>query len=501
MISLVYAIPIFCNEKKASIDTKKTEEQIKKPFEQTAYKWSRTYAQVLELMDRKHYNIADLEQNMINSLQGLVSMDPHSSFLDPKTYRSMMESTSGEFFGVGIVIDNTRKTKDKFLIVIDTIPDGPADKAGIQPLDKILEVDGVSLEGMPTEKVITKLKGKRHTPVEIKVLRENQKDLLSFNVKRDLVKEQNSLGFLIKDHNIYYLSLNSFSANAMKQIEKLLRESQKNKYKGIILDLRNNSGGLLTAAIDIAGLFVDKGSLVVTTKDKTGTVTETYKTLRKPLTNSSVPIFILINNFTASAAEILAGALKIHSQQMAKKKNNHQLMTFLVGTKTHGKGSVQEVIPIGNDCAVKLTTALYFLPNDTTVQGIGIQPDFMIERTLPQTEQMKWFTKTYGREESLSNHIKPHGKPFDKLRGGRVNQEKKLENKPVKKTTKKGSGWLERAQKMLETDNQLRETISLVNLFHTFQTVCPDKVCNRNKAIDFLKQNHITNETIEIQEV
>jgi carboxyl-terminal processing protease len=469
-------------------------------FESVMYEWSRTFAQVLQLTDKKHYKISNPEQAMIKAIDAFLNtLDPHSSFLDPKTYKSMLESTSGEFFGIGIVIDNTRKPKDKYLTIVDTIPDGPSDKEGVKPLDKIIEIDSQPLEGMSTEEATSKLKGARNTKVHIKVLREKEKDLLSFDITRDVIKEHNSLSFFIKSHGIHYLSLNMFTENAVRQVEQLLKKAQGNDFKGLILDLRNNSGGLLNAAIDIAGLFLDKGSLVVTTKNKHGDITGRYTTTREPINNSQVPIFILINSYTASAAEILAGALKIHSkkigQNLGKNQQQKKQLVFLVGTETFGKGSVQEVIPVSNNSAVKLTTYLYFLPDGTTIQGIGIEPDFIIERQTPPTEQIQWFTKYYGREGALNNSIKTDACII-------------LEQKEKAKDTKKENTdastknrWLDRAKEMLQTDNQLRDTITLINLFQTFQKQCPNQVGTINKAIEFMRQNHITNDQLDIEEV
>lgn len=458
-------------------------------FDETIFNWSRTFAQAMDIAHKKHYAITDPKENMIKAIDGFInSLDAHSNFLDPKTYNEMLETTSGEFFGVGIIIDNLRKTKDKHLTIIDTIPDGPADSAGIQPMDKIVEINGELLEGLATEKIVSLLKGERHTVVKVKVMRENSTDLLSFDITRDIVKEQHSLSFHIKNHNISYLSLSMFTDAAVKQIEALLKKSQDQNHKGLILDLRNNSGGLLSAAIDIAGLFLKKGSLVTLTKDKNAQETDRYITKRNPIIKNKLPIFVLINNYTASAGEILAGCLKINSDL------TNDFLVFLVGTTTFGKGSVQEVIPISNNCALKITTCLYFLPDNTTIQGTGIQPDFLIERTTPPTEQMQWFTKNFGREETLDNYIKVtvEGIPLPK-------EKKEKKESPAKK--KVGSKRFDRAKEMLQNDNQLRDCISLINTLSTAQKYTPDLVTTRSSTLSYLKQNHISSDELEIEEV
>lgn len=483
---------------------KKTEAAEKKSYDydEVIYNGSRLFAEGLHIAGQKHYKIADAQDCMYKAIDAFFAcLDPHSSFLDPKTYKQILETTSGEFFGIGIVIDNTRQAKDKFLIVVDTIPEGPADKAGLKPYDKIVEINGESLEGMNTDEATAKLKGERNTKVHIKILREGQADILSFDITRDVVKEQNSLAFYIQEHNVSYISLNMFTETAIKQIAQLLTQSQKKKYKALILDLRNNSGGSLSAAIDIAGLFLPKNSLVVTTKDKSHKETERYATSKDPIAYEGLPIFILINNFTASAAEILAGVLKIHSEKMAQSTNKEEqkkLLVFLVGTKTFGKGSVQEVIPVGNNCAVKITTSLYFLPNDTSIQGTGIEPDFIIEKQFPPTEQMIWFTKYYGHERALNGYIKLDQNQEE------INKDKELEKKKdeeKRKDAKERKTWVERARGMLETDNQLRDTLSLINMLYTGKTCDAAQVSNRKKAVEFLKKNFITNESLTLIEV
>ena len=488
IISLVLACTItitLCEDKKAEPS-----------FEEVIYQGSRTFAEVLQIANQKHYKIANSEQCMIKAIDSFLnSLDPHSNLLDPKTYKNMMEATSGEFFGIGVVIDNTRNSKDKQLIIIDTIPDGPADKAGVKPFDKIVEIEGKALEGMSTDEATALLKGERNSKVHIKVLRENQPEMLPFDITRDIIKEQNSLCFYLEDQNIYYLSLNIFSENSATQLGQLLAKAHEKEYKGLILDLRNNTGGLLPSAIDIAGLFLEKGSLVVTTKDKNGKVTEEYNTTRNPI-STNIPIFILINNYTASAAEILAGALKIHADKAVavkqdknnRKKSAHNPLVFLVGTKTFGKGSVQEVLPISNNCAIKITTHLYFLPNDTSIQAQGIIPDFEIERCLPPSEQLQWLAKHYGREQALANHIKL--------------EDTKEETKDTQNDSKNAiKNWTERAKQTLLTDNQFKETITLINLLWMGKKECSLKLETRKDGLDFINSIFVSSKSLKLVEI
>lgn len=460
-------------------------------FDEIIYNTTRTFAHVMQLVKDKHFKMPDVQVSMNKAIDAFLGdLDPHSGFMDQKTYKLMLESTSGEFYGTGSMIDNTRKTKDKFLLIIDTIPGGPADTAGILPMDKIVEIDGKPLENMTTEEATSLLKGQRHTTVHIKIMRGNSQELLPFDIVRDVVKEQSSVSFFVKNQNICYVSLSIFSDNAAKQLKEILQNAAQKKYKAIILDLRNNSGGLLHAAVDICSFFVKKGSLVVTTKDKNGKIIEEYRTKNPPIAPKGTPIFVLINNYTASAAEILAGCLKIHSEQQ-----KDQSLVFLVGGKTFGKGSVQELIPLDNNCAVKLTTSLYYLPNDVTIQATGIVPDFSIVRTSPPTEQVVWFTKFYGHEDAFENHIRTEASKTIARTNKAQEEEKEKEKKNLAKTS------INRAKQLFETDNQIRETIGLINTFAAAHASSPEKVNTREKAIEFMKHNHITNDKLELEEI
>jgi carboxyl-terminal processing protease len=457
----------------------------KQDFETSFYNWSHTFAETINLAKQRHYRVEDLEDCMIKAIDSFLNnLDKHSALLDPKTYKMILDSTSGEFYGIGVVIDNTRQPKDKHLTIIDVVPGGPAEKSELRPMDKIVEIDGKPLDGMTTDEATARIKGPRDTKVQLKIMREKNQNVLTFDIKRDLINEQNTLSFYLDDQNICYLLLNSFSENALKQLASLIELSSKKGHKALILDLRNNLGGLLASAIDIAGFFLDKGTHIVSSRNKDNKETDKYATRRDPLVKNPPPIFILVNNYTASAAEILAGSLRIHSDA-----GNNNLQVFLVGSESHGKGTVQEVIPISNNCALKLTTSIYYFSNDTTIQACGLQPDFVIERMYPPTEQVEWFTKHYGHEASeSSNYLKPHGyEEKDK-------KEEKSEADAIK-------NWAERAKETLQLDNQFRETINLINLFYLGKTMCKVPMKTRKEALDFMRKHYLGDTKIRFTEI
>ncbi len=287
-------------------------------FDKNLYDWSRVFAEVCHVVKEKYY-VKDLnpQDAMISALNSFVHLDPHSIFMDSKTYKQLLQSVSGEFYGVGIAMA-PKVPDDEFLVVIDTVPGGPAESKGIKAGDKIIDVDGHALRGMTTDEITAKLKGPKGTPVTVKIIRDHYPEPLVITITRDIVKEQNSFCYLFKEPNVCYLNLTTFAQNSVNQLGSLLKKSQKQQYKAIILDLRNNGGGLLNSAIDIAELFLDKNSLVATTKDRNNKVTEEYRTHKEPIASTATPIFILVNAHTASSAEILAGALKVHSEKLTQ---------------------------------------------------------------------------------------------------------------------------------------------------------------------------------------
>lgn len=454
------------------------------------YSWFGTLSEVVSIIDKKAFRNVDFANFIQEALKAAVPyVDAHSAFFSKESYKETMESTSGKFSGIGVSIIS-KAPEDDTLVIIDVIQSGPAAKIGLKGGDKIIQVNGEKLRGLSTDEVINKLKGKVGTEVNIKVIRE--KKPLEFKIKRDLIKDQTSLCYKIQDQNIYYLSLKIFNATAAKQIKDLLIKTNKGKAKGLILDLRRNPGGILNSAVDMASLFLPKKTLIVTTKDKTGKVNASYKTKNKPVLNSNIPIFILIDNFTASAAEILSGALQYYSKQLIDPKTKKsKLMVFLVGTSTFGKGSVQEVIPISNGCALKLTTMLYFLPNNISIQAKGIIPDFLVKPKHIPADEMQWVQELYGKETSLNHHIS-----IDEVTGT-----KSKIKESIIKTKEQDKTWEEREKETINKDVQIKASINLINLFNIAKECNPKLTENRAKTLEFLNKNYISDKEINLEKV
>lgn len=499
----------------AKKETKDTDKKIERDNpEDKIYQWLQTYSEVIGLLEKRALRPIDFGKFIQDSLKSAVSqIDAHSSFFSRDTYKSTIEATSGEFSGIGISII-TKAIDDDALTVVDVVPGSPAEKATMKPGDKIIEVDGTKLKGLSADEVVGKLKGKVGTPVHLKIIR--LKKVLEFTVTRDIVKDQTSICYKFKNQHIYYLTLKIFNEVCAQQVEELLQEANKGKCRGIILDLRRNPGGTLDSAIDMAGLFLKKGSLVATTKDREGNTVASYSTNRDPVLKSEVPIFILIDNFTASASEILAGALRFHASHAKEHEKN--IMMFLVGMTSFGKGSVQELIPVKNGCAVKITSMLYYLPGDKSIQAVGIDPDFVVKPKIVPEEEIKWMHDLYGKESSLKNHIS--AKEVELLDAPNSSKEERRstwwkwlgqrDEKEAKKDTSKdkekededtGKSLREREETALAQDVQVQTAVNLINLLHLAKKMDKKVVGTREKALSFLNNYYVTDKSVVLEKI
>jgi len=429
----------------------------------------------------------ETKERMEEACRALSRLDPHSVFLGSKECEELFSKMTGSFYGIGALMPGDKDPEEEFVPIIELIPDGPAEKAGVKAGDKIIQVDEHVVKGMKLEEVMSHLKGDKGTTVVVKVMRLNHADPLDFSIVRDVINDEISATFYIKEHDIYYLLLSVFSEKSLKHVQDVLEKAYKHGSRGIIIDLRNNTGGLFEAALDIAGLFLPKGSLVATTKNRDNKVIESWKTTRKPLPRKEgVPIFFIVNNYTASSAEILSGALKVYSEKSKPKDN---LNVFVVGTETFGKGSVQEVIPLSGDCALKMTTSLYYLPFDTCVQGEGINPDILIEQYTPPSETARWMHHHFGREVVLKKSIKPHGADAKKADDAKK-AKKKEEDLP----------WKEKRKELLAQDFVLQSTVTLIDLLDVGKKANP-KMLSHKDQLAFLKSTYSVGQKLELKEV
>ena len=462
------------------------------PVEQELAKMSQVFTEVINLVHFKYYKQLtpeDITKAMEDALQTYAHLDPHSGLLKKQELTDLKDKMTGEFCGIGVVLPGDKEAEEDCIPFIELVPNGPAEKAGIKSGDKLIEINGESLKGLKIDELMQKIKGEKNTVVKLKVVRDKYPEPFDFDVKRDIIKDELSLSFYVPEQNICYLLLSIFGEKSTEQVANLLKEAHKKECRGVIIDLRNNTGGLLDAAIEIAGLFLPKNSVVVTTKDREGKIIESWNTKHDPLPRKpDMPIFFIVNNYTASAAEILTGALRLHAE---KDKN---MSVFIVGSKTFGKGSVQEVIPLSNDSALRLTVALYYLPFDTCVQGVGIEPDFVIEPRILPSDSYKWMTDHYGRESGLKGSIKPNDKTQDK----KEDQKEKEKNNTKKYNDNKP--WKEKRKEQLANDYLFQNTINLINLFSINKKAFPAMTSLQDQRM-FLKKHFVTDKALDLQEL
>ena len=324
-------------------------------------------------------NFTDISNKTISGL--LSNLDAHSSYLDERAFKDMQIATSGEFGGLGITIG----MKDGAVSVIAPIDDTPADKAGIKAGDVILRIDGQSTIGMSIDDAVNKMRGKPKTGVDITIVRKGEKKPLEFHIIRDTIKVQSVSAKLVPSENILYLRVSTFDANVEKKAREFI---EKNKsVRGIVLDLRNNPGGLLNQAVGLTNLFVSDG-VIVSQKGRDESNNEAHKAdPKKKVTD--LPLAVLINEGSASASEIVSGALQDFKRAV------------VIGQKSFGKGSVQVVMPVDDKEAIRLTVARYYLPSGRTIQAVGVEPDVVVYAGKVPNEENNLILK----ESDLKAHL------------------------------------------------------------------------------------------------
>ncbi len=360
------------------------------------------FTQILNLIESQYVDDINTSTLVDKALKGLMAnLDAHSTFMDTKAYKDLTVQTKGEFGGLGISIG----MKDGALTVIAPLDGTPAYKAGVKAGDIILKIDDKATIGMNIDESVKLMRGKPGTPVTLTIIRKNELKPLKIKIVRDIIKIKSVHAKTIDD-NVLYLHISSFDQKVVDEVKKAIQAHP--KAKGIVLDLRNNPGGLLDQAVGLVDMFVDKG-VIVSQKGKVKSENIEYKA-HSADTDRHTPVVTLVNGGSASASEIVSGALQDFNRSV------------VIGEKTFGKGSVQVVMPIGKDEALKLTVARYYLPSGRTIQNVGVTPDITVHTGKIDFVEDPILLK----ERDLKKHLQSE---LEKIDGKKSEKQKSLKGK------------------------------------------------------------------------
>lgn len=382
----------------------------------------RRFSQVLDMVEQ--YYVKDVEQKELidGALKGMLQgLDPHSTLLSTKEFQEMQESTNGEFFGVGVEIT----MENGQVLVVAPIEDTPGYRAGLRSGDIIVAVDGQYTMEMSLSEASSKMRGKRGTEVELLVLHKGEQRPVTMRIKREAIPVV-SVKARELEPGYHWIRLTRFSGRTTQELLDVLRDAKKNDIKGIVLDLRNNPGGLLDQSVSVSDVFLKDG-VIVSIRGREEGNSRSYSA-KSQADDVDVPMVVLVNAGTASAAEIVAGALR------------DQKRALILGERTFGKGSVQNIIPLPDGTGLKLTVALYYTPSGKSIQAEGIVPDFELAWEAPREQDKSDLSL---REQDLSRHLEQAGK----------------NGKSRKKADDKAA---EENEQLLARDNQLRMALQFV---------------------------------------
>jgi carboxyl-terminal processing protease len=348
------------------------------------YEDLKKFSEVLTLIKKNYVEDVKTKDLVNGAIKGMVSsLDPHSGYMSPDSFKDFQTETKGEFGGLGIQIG----VKDAHLTVIAPIEDTPAFRAGVKAGDKIVKIMGEPTRDMGVHEAVSKMRGPKGTSVTLTIFREGWKEPKDFTMVRDIIKIKSVKARMLKD-GIGYIKLTNFQESTALDLSKVLDGLRKEGMSSLILDLRNDPGGLLNSAVDVAGQFLPPKKLVVYIKTRNGDKTE-YATDGELPYYTDIPMVVLVNQGSASASEIVAGALKDWNRAV------------LIGVQTFGKGSVQSLVPLSDGSGLRITTAKYYTPKGTSIQGVGITPDIVVKLEAKNGEE-----RTVIREKDLQRHLR-----------------------------------------------------------------------------------------------
>ena len=352
------------------------------------YKSLEVFSNILSIVQQNYVDNINSRETIEGAIKGmLTSLDPHSSYLKPDDFKELQVETKGSFSGIGIEIT----IKDDMLTVVSPIEGTPAFKEGIQAGDRIIKIEGQATKDMSLLEAVKELRGKKGSEVIISIHREGMPDLQEYIIVRDVIPLYSVRSRLLES-GYGYIRITNFQRNTAQDLQKSLEDFVKEgPLKGMVLDLRNNPGGLLDSSVKIVDIFLDEG-IIVSTKGRLQDQNMEFSAHSSAF-RYDFPIIVLINGGTASASEIVAGALQDHKRAL------------ILGTQSFGKGSVQTIIPMADGAGLRLTTARYFTPSGTSIQATGITPDVLVPKVRAAAEESPKGTMNFLREKDLRHHL------------------------------------------------------------------------------------------------
>ena len=358
-------------------------------IDRTTYKGLKTFSEVLDMVDKNYVEPVETDKLLQGAINGMIkSLDPHSSFMTAEMYKELEVETRGSFGGIGIEITLLKDV----LTVVSPIEDTPAYNAGVKAGDQIIRINGKSTKDITVLDAVKQLRGPKDTKVTITILREGMAKPKDIELIRSIISIKSVKSKVFDDH-IGYIRISAFQERTGDDLKKIIREieSKAHPLKGIVLDMRNNPGGLLHQSVEVSDAFLKSGS-IVSTRGRAKSM-ESQTAAKDNGDEPTCPMVVLVNEGTASAAEIVSGALQDNGRAV------------IIGTQTFGKGSVQTIIPLEDGAALKLTTARYYTPKGRSIQAEGITPDIVVKRTRPADEKED-ADNAQVREKDLKGHIK-----------------------------------------------------------------------------------------------
>ena len=411
---------------------------------ETDYDSLRRFSQILDMVEQYYVNEVSQKDLLEGALKGMLqNLDPHSTLMTEKEFQEMQENTSGEFFGVGVEIT----MENGQVMVVSPIEDTPGHRAGLRAGDTIIAVDGEYTMDMSLTEVVSKMRGKRGTDVELQVLHKNSSQPETLTITRDAIPLV-SVKSRELEPGYWWIRLTRFSGHTAKDLgEELVKARAKGEMKGIVLDLRNNPGGLLDQSVEVADKFLKEG-VIVSMRGRDANSDRSFKA-RPQAEDVDAPMVVLVNAGSASASEIVAGALR------------DQKRALILGERTFGKGSVQNLIPLSDGTGLKITVARYYTPSGKSIQAEGIAPDFEIAWEAPREEKTPGFSL---REKDLRRHLeKQKAKKVEDSKKDDAKGESKSVAKPAPKgKDAKSQGEEDDVKDMMARDNQLRMALQFV---------------------------------------